>query len=302
MAWGARQWCRITKEATFGTFDASAIAGDIAWITLDADNAFSMVQTPEFGEIRSAHAGNRVLQAYTNTTTLAGTLRTPFYHSQAALLLGWATTLTSNELSSFTIDHFDSIRTWRHLGCKVRRLRIAGSARAESGKIPLIFDLVGKKTESAAPTLAEPATSVFPTALPYMFQESVGGLVVRDSGSAVRTAYQSFALDIANILSAEHEEDRYVDEIAYCGRDVMLDVDFKYRSAADRALMEAATALVVKLTLTKGANSVLFDLLTNATIRSLGRNIPLGNLARESMQVKGAFVGASGTDLSITIA
>ena len=186
---GARRWLRLTKEATYGTYDSG---GTTAWIRLDTDNAFTPQIMVGRNPIRDAGGGNRRVQVVSSTHTVTGKLSTLLYPAQASAILAWATTLTSNELSSYTADFYDSVRPpipWRQ-GRFARPLM-----RCPQGEGVLRAELKGSRSKPTRerPVALEPAYSSFPTTTPYVFKQSSTGFTV---GGSVRTKYNKFSCSI----------------------------------------------------------------------------------------------------------
>lgn len=304
LVWGARGWLRATKEATWGTFDGSATV--IHWIRLAGDSAFAMFPTPAPYIINSADSLNEPIQTEAQQIRVSGGLVTPLYHSQAADLLAWGMspiatgTPATYSLASYTLDHFDGVRTRRYLGCRVASIGIAAPA---SGPAMLTFSLVGWKPDSSDPTLAEPGIADFPTTTPYILQSTKGG--VKLGADAVRTGYRSLSLTIANILDSPFCEDVYVSDILYCGRTITLDTQLAYVSgtaSTDRAAYEGQTANAkAEALFTQGSNSIKFDMHTKARITNYASESPLGAAKFTSMTLTGFMDAAQTPDKSFTL-
>jgi hypothetical protein len=291
MGWGSRQWLRVTPEVTFGTYNTPGTGA--FWIRLSDDSAFTMEPTPKRWVVRSADGGNRPVLSGANRSSLEGDLKTLLYPVQAAQLLTMATTLTSFDLASYTLDHFDTVRTRRYLGIKAASLAIAAAAETQEGLATVALKLVGQKEDSADPTLAEPAITVFPAGNPYTLQELSGALTI---GASARTAFKSMTWSLTNKLEASFESGRYVNNVTYCGRDVTLDADMQYASATDRTSWETQAAQAVTAVFTKASPAKVLTLNMYAAnrINSLGRATPLGGVSRQTIQLMGQVDGTNG--------
>lgn len=304
--WGARQWLRITKEATWGTYDASATEGNIHWIRAAQDNFFTMQPAPVPYDIMSADALNEIIQTDSEQILVTGTLITPLYASQAQSLTDWATKLRSTgtpatySLDSFTVDHFDGIRTRRYLGTRVTTWNIAGSNSAPV--ILLSLGLQAWKPDTSNPTLAEPAESVFPTTLPFTFQKTAGTLKI---GSATaRTNYQSLTLQGQNTLDGQFCEDQYVAGLEYCGRRMSVQARAMYKSGeVDRLAFESQSAQAnCEVTFTRGSSTLKFDFAAKCRIIGHEVDAPMSAVKYVNLDIKSVRDASAGTSLTVTVA
>ena len=303
LTWGSRGWLRATKEATWGTFDGSATV--IHWIRLAGDSAFGMYPTPVPYLINSADSLNEPIQTDAQQIRVGGALVTPLYHSQATDLLAWGLTLQSSgtpavySLNSYTLDHYDGVRTRRYLGVRVASLGIMAPT---NGPGMLNFSLIGWKPDSSNPTLAEPAITDFPTALPYTLQGTLGSLKI--GNNTARTKYKSIDFSMANILDAPFCEDVYVSDILYCGRNVSLKAQLAYNStmgSTDRTAFEGQTAQTHALVVfTQGGNTITLDLHTKARLTEFALDSPLGAAKFVNMSLSGMMDSAQTPDKSFT--
>ncbi len=216
MPWGAQSWVRLTREATYGVFDAGAIAANIIWARLYSNNGCTIRAVPQRQVIRSADGGNRRRQVVSSRKVVAGNINTLFYPTQAAFWLAAAVTLTSNDLFSYTIDFWDTIAVHRFLGCKVHSLSLMGTAAGDF--IPVASTWMGSSQTTT--TLADPGPTVFPTENPYSHIESKGLLSI----GGVATKYSAMGVSIKNTLDGSFDEDQYITSCFYAGRDVDLTV------------------------------------------------------------------------------
>lgn len=295
MGWAAQAWLRATKEAVYGTFNASATSPDIAWFRLPSSNAFTMRAVPQRRIIRSADGGNRRRQQVAARKVVVGQLSTLFYPTQAAYLLGAALTLTSNDLASYTLDFFDSVQVHRFLGAKVANLRLPGTAEADY--IPATIQWVAQSKDTA--TLAQPADTVFPSEVPYEHTESKGLLSV----GGVQTKYSSLGVTIANTLAPCWDEDQWISSLYYAGRDVNLDFRVQYLAATLRTAFQSQSALTVSAGWARVAGlTTTFDLKTKNYIADLGDDLPLDGAGYQQVSIEAFYDQASTTDCAFTVA
>ena len=297
---GCNQRLRITLENTYGTFDSG---GTGIWIRLKQDEAFSMEVSPDFGVIRSADTYNRRVQSWVGGSSVAGGLQCSLYHAQAAALLAWATTLTVSgdgtpTLPSYTCDFFDGIEYHRYLGVQVQSLTVAAAPGNNAGEVTCAFSLIGQREGSAIDVddLPVPAFTSFPSANPYTFFESTFKV-----GSTI-THYNTLALTISNMLAPIRNATTYIDGLYWGGRDVNLATNLQHISSAQRDAWLARTAADVEWTLTKGGNSVKFDVHTTNYRDTCRTAKPLASVNRQDLSFSAFFTGgATLTDLTVTL-
>ncbi len=294
MAWGARQWLAIMPEATYGTYDSG---GTLVYIRLASDSAFTMIPKPMTHDIRDAGGGNRKVQRVTSRYGYSGTLTTPLYPTQANSLLAWASTITSNDTGSYSINHYDGVRTRRYLGAKVNKGTISCSSTDAEGVLTLSLELTAQTT-AADPTFTEPAFSVFPTVLPYTIQQSSTQFSI---AATARTKYNRFSCSIANILKPQFDELAYISSLPYCGRDVSFSTSFQYTASTDTAAHEAQTALDTTIAFVHGTNTLTLDFQSVGRLTTRARSMPLGDVSREDYTLDALYESAGGTDFSFGI-
>lgn len=290
-----QQWLRLTPETTFGVY---ASGNTPIWIRLEGDNAFKMSVIPQRQSRNSADAGNRRRSNISARYLVDGTLTTPFYPEQADALLSWAAELTSNQTSSMTADFFDSVRTRRYLGTKVKQYQLTSDS--SSDELIQQLQLWALKPDGTDPTLAQPADTVFPSSLPYLHTESAG--LVKKDGAAI-TRYSSFTFTINNTLARQHDELPQVSQIDYCGRLVDMTLRKQYVDSTYRTLYEAQTpvALEAKWLRASPSSSVLIDFASTCIISDLGDDLPLGGIGNSEVTFECHYTRTDSTDLTITV-
>ena len=295
MGWGARQWLRLTPEVTFGEYNSG---GTAVWVRLDTDNAFTPIITPGRGPIRDAAGGNRPVQMVSSTYSIAGNLSTLLYPTQASALLGWATTISGNDLGSYTADYYDGQRVRRFLGGKVDSLKLSCSATGGEGVLRAEFGLSFQTYAGSDPSLAEPAFSVFPTTIPYVLKQSSTGFTV---GGSVRTKYNKFEAMFKNRLQKTYDELAYPSNITYCGRDTSFSTSFQYTATTDQGNYESQTALTCAMIFTHPTNTLTLDFKASGYMSTRTRSMPLGDVSREDYTIESFFDSSATTDFSFTV-
>jgi hypothetical protein len=300
MGWGASQWVRFTKEQTFGVYDSGASSGDIWWARLHGNSAFTM--RPDVSKtrkiIRSADGGNRRRQVVNARTVYGGKLVTPFYPSQANWLLSWASTLTNNNLSSYTADFYDGVRTRRYLGNKVDQLALAGDDSSDYYTATL--DLTGQTTADSDPTLAQPDDSVFPTENPWKFTETRGLITL---GGTPITLYKAFSLTIKNMLRGKFNEYPYISSLYYTGRDIDYRINPEYLVPDWRSYFEAQTALTIQAGFNRvsPSHALTLDFKTNSYLADLPpEDLPLDDASYTELGFESFYDQGVGSDFSFT--
>ena len=298
MGWGAQQWLRATLESTYGVYNSGASSGNIWWIRLHTDNAFTMRSSLFRKTLRTADGGNRRGQVISTRTGYKGRLVTPFYPSQANFFLGWASTLSSNNLPSYTLDFWDGVRARRYLGCMVGGLDLKGDNEADyyTASCPL----TGQTTGSPDPTLTQPAESVFPTELPYCFVETAGLITL---ASSAITKYKNFNVGIKNILMPKFNEQPYITSLYYCGRDINFDMDAEYLVSTWRSDFEAQTPLTLQAEWSRSSpsHSCTLNFETNSYLADLPpEDLPLGDASYTHLGFECNYDGNNTTDFAFS--
>jgi hypothetical protein len=294
-------WVAFYPETTFGVWNVAATP---TWIPITDGNQFKYELTPGRQVYRSADARNRPSFEVSSRKMLSGTLTTKLFsdgtspNTFADSILDLTTTLTSDDIKSFSIQYQDSRRTRRWLGNKIRRLAATEDSTTEEGAVRLSLDLIGQKPDTVDPTFTEPARTVFPKN-PYKHIETKGGLILATAGTTPRAKYKNLNWSIANDLVAEFDEDQYVSDITYNGRMISAGFAIRFTSATDRANFESQAAHAFSVVYTKAApaHTLSLDFKDLVYISGLDKDLPLNANAYETISLEG-FVGSTGADFS----
>lgn len=294
MGWGALQWLRATKESTYGTYDSGADPADIAWFRLAGANAFGMRVAPQRRTIRSADGGNRRRQQVAARKVVTGRLNTLFYPSQAEFVLNAALGLAANDLPSYTLDYFDSVQVHRFLGAKVGSLALAGSADADN--LTAGIDWTAQKRDTT--TLAQPMDTVFPTEVPYEHVESKGLLSI----GGVTTKYSQLNVTITNVLAPTWDEDVWITNLYYAGRNVDLTTRLQYVAATMRTAFEAQTSFAVSAAWLRAAGlKTTLDLKGLNFPAGLDDDLPLDGATYQTLRLESYYDQSATTDCSYAV-
>jgi hypothetical protein len=304
----AFQAVRATKEVTAGTYQTSPPGSDVAQIRLTGDNAFPGRKEPLPYVLRDVSGSNRPVQTGAPQFSTKGSLTTPFYFSQANVLLPWACTLSGSppDLPSMTFDHkyqmadgSGTLVYQRMLGCKCRTFRL-GATSTPQGSVAMQsydFDFFNTATITSS-DFGAIALSAYPTDQPVTFQLSAGGL---ELNTAARTLYSEVSLAVTNLLDPLYDESATPTRIWWGGRDIVLTVKFRLVSQADRAAWNALTALGCSLVFTDGVTTVTFDLQGAVRITDVKDDLPMGGAPYQMLTCGGYLDTTVGTDLTVTV-
>lgn len=294
MGWGALQWLRATKESSYGEYDGGADPGDVHWFRLVGANAFGMRAVPQRQVIRSADGGNRRRQVVASRKVVSGRLNTLFYPSQAGFLLSAALDLTAYDLASYTLDYFDTVQVQRFAGCKVGGLELQGTA--EQDYLTAGIDWVGCSRSTT--TLPAPADTVFPSENPYIHVESKGLLSI----GGAQTKYSRLSVSIKNVLAPTWDEDQWITNLYYAGRDVDLSTRVQYLAPTLRAAYEAQTPLAVSASWKRvGGLQTTLNLQDLARPDGLEDDLPLDNAAYQTLTLQAFYSQTNSTDCSYAV-
>lgn len=306
----AREFLRLTKEQTYGTFDAAAASSDIVQIDLTGDNAFTMRPRPRMWSIRSA-AGNSVRRLTgSSQMEVGGRLTTLLFPSQQSLLLPWGCSPsgTPNDLFSVTADHGvlledgTTIKRRRYLGTKVRTIEVGAEAGTADGNLVRVtYELVAQQPASPDPdatAFPAPQLTDYPTDAPYVFQHASGGFKV----ASTRSEYDRISIRITNNLHVPFHGGQYITRCRYKGRDVNFTFHNLYLAVTDRVAYEAITAQDAEVLFTNGAHTAKFDFNTkNYFVDGIEDDLPLSSGYYQSLSLQAYLDAAAGSDFALTL-
>jgi hypothetical protein len=299
--WPAQRWLKLTKESTWGIFDASALAADILWIRL-MDNAFNLKGDPRRWMIRSADGGNLKTQTGTRKRLYQGSLRTALYPTQAIRLLAWAFPTGSGSaiaLPSFTADYQCGYEVERNLGCRIGKMTVRSDDESDNAMLTL-DQIVAKDQTRGTVTLSEPASSVFPTEAPYHHGELTGQVSV---GGSTLTGIRDFMIEVTNILYHRFHESSRIDRLNWRGRDTACTLTLADPTGTNRTRYEdqVAIAASVGYSRTSPAHVATFNLQANDYISSHQETGNFGEDLYEAITLDSLKDPSSGVDVSLVV-
>lgn len=294
MPWAGQTWLEMFQESSYGVFSG---AGATAFPRSYGGNSFTMRPVPARQVIRTADAGNRRIQVVANFTAFAGTLKTLLYPTQAAYWMTAATTLTSNDLHSYSIQYWDSIRPQRYLGAKVKAMRIGSVANTDY--LTLELDWIAQSLDASFVSFTQPAQSSYPPELPYCHTNSKGNILL---GGSAYTLYKDFNVTVNNVLQGTRDEATTISALYYCGRDFDFTTTQEYTDTTHRVAYEAQTPLTWVI----GWNiptphSVTFTCEASGYISAIADDLPLDNAAYAALTNEIYFDKAAATDFTVTV-
>jgi len=297
----AREVLRWTPETTWGTFDALATP---IIIQLDQSNQFTMRKKPVEWMIRSAGGYNRRVQKGSAKYLLQGALNMLVFDTQLATMAPALFASTSNTLGSATIDHFavmeDSGSTkWygRYLGVMCPQVGVA--AKESDQLMRLTLQMQAKTFATITDSdLPEPDATDYPYTNPYVF-EHAGAFTLATS----RSEFEDFSLTIKNMIDFRFMRSSTPQRAKYVGRDVDFAIRFPWIVTADRAAMEAQTALAASVTFTNGSNSVEFEFNSNNYVADVTDDLSQDKVFMQGISGQCFFDPNAGTpdDLTVTV-
>jgi hypothetical protein len=294
--WGAGAYGILTPEVTFGTYNSG---GTPLYPRLVSDTALLAQSDPQRRLIMSADGGNRPVQVVAGRNLLTAKLHTALYPTQAQAYLDWACNISGGDLPSYTLDLFDTVDKTRNVGMKVKQLTLQCGKDQDEGIVWADLDLVGQQVLGTPPTLSAPAFASYPAENPYIHQESAGAFTLGSS----RASWAGFKVTVTNILVVDNEEFAYASAITYCGRTIAIGADFKYLAAADRTAYEAQTAQACSIEFTKAspAHTLTLGFQGQGRVSKRTRTLPLGGIARQSIDYDGFYDNTNASDFIYTV-
>lgn len=302
----ARHYIRLTKEATFKTFNASPGANEQIILQVPSGNASTIRNQPLMWTERSAGASNRKVMTGSRTNALAGKLTQKLFPSQAAFWMPQIFTLagTPLDLASFTMDEVLVMSTGtkkyhRTLGCKVDTAMLKANNTPGGMVWSMDLDIVGSTPATITVSdFAEPAITDYPTDNPYVFQDCAGNLTV---GSSF-TNFESLTLSVKNILPKDQfDEYQYLQRIPWCGRDIEFDLKVLYKGTTLRTDLEGIAAIAVSCVLDDGTVATTLDMEATNYITDVADDMPFESSYKQAVKITNLLDTTAGTDITVTV-
>lgn len=305
MPWAGQTWGQIIQETTYGAYNS---AGATCYPRFTGGNAFTPRRVPQRQVIRSADAGNRMIQVVANRRVFTGTMQTLLYPTQAAY---WATMLTLGTDSngyitppSYSFQYWDSIQAWRLLGGKAKTITITSSA--EQDYVSMSVEWVFQDRDNTFTTYAQPAESVYPVESPYQHHETSSNCTI---GGTAFTNYKTLSLTFANVLQGPWNELQTISYLYYCGRDMKFSFGPEYLATAAnpsgttfRTDYEQQTplAFVLEWIRASPSHSLTIQCESSAYMSNIQDDLPLDGPGYQAIDVDVFFDKTAATDFAIT--
>jgi hypothetical protein len=297
----AREFLRLTPEATWGTFDATSTSAIL--VDIDQSNNYTVRPQPIKYNIRTAGIGNRRLQTGSNKTAVGGNLDMLVHGSQGAVLAPWVYSSDNATIGSMTIDHCIQMEDGgstkiysRDLGVMVQQAQFTASEQDQLLRLQL--QLVGKNRSNSitATDFPEPAPSDYATDALYVFEHASGGLTVASS----RMDFETFQLTIKNMLDVRFFVGATAQKIKYCGRDVDWTSRLSYSSNTPRLDLEGVTGVSGAITFTNGSHHLIFNMESKNFFAQVEDDLALDKVFLQTITMESYVDPSPGTDLSFT--
>lgn len=303
----ARQAVRITKEATYGTYNGSALTADKAIIELSSDSPITMMMKPRIFEVRNAAYDGRKVRQGSKQAEASGKLTTYLYPGQCDLILRLATAISGSGcrfLPSFTIDYLYLLEDGsctpayeRFLGCVIGQADINSNNNGQGVLVTADLDIMAqKRVTTTSSDFSQPLAADYPANNPFLFQDTAGTLVI---GSGF-TNYSALNLSIKNALQARFDEFQYAWRVAWRSRDISLTVNALQKTNAIRDAYEAQTPLSVEWHYNNGGDDLKIELNDNNFVRQFSMTRPLQGDFEQSFTIENNIDPATGTDMTFT--
>jgi hypothetical protein len=305
------QHVRLTREVTYGTFQADAPATDTIEVFLPQNNANTVRAVPQFSTLRDSGLGNRMVSKEPGRMDVMGSINTVMFPSQALFLLNLAANLTGSapcyKLPSFTLDHaiFDDAGACtgdygRYPGCRFGGFTLTCDDSAEGSKLMVKADVIGtRRIAIDVDDYPTPEGSAYPDEPYYQLYHTDTRLTI----GTVRTDYKSLTIDIKNMLKGFGGESRYNKRVEWFGRDVSLTAKLLRTGNADRLDYENGVKKAVSVEFVLGAHSMKVDLQGKCVIDPVEDDFPLDDFFTHTLSL-GALVDPAPTvptDMTITV-
>lgn len=298
------QFARLTAEATFNTYNSM---GATTLLFLTENNDQTVRPMPDMYKIRDAGVANRLVRQNTGFTPITGNIQTYLFPSQAAAILGYASTLSGSpcyNLGSFTLDHVLFVDAClgiyrRYTGCKIAKLSLKGDSSAQGQVINANFDIIASTPRTITISdFATPAYGSYPSDDPYLFLQSAGNFTI----GTLRADYTNFNVDITNMVKAFRGETIYASRVNFFGRDVTFGANLLLKNNTDRADYEVGTAVAASLLLDNGVDTLTLQFGNITKFETVGDAIPLDDYYMQQVNLVTLMDAAQSppTDFSFT--
>ena len=309
------RYARLTKEATWGTYDAT---GNILYPVLVGDDGLNMVRSPGQNILETNIGHGRPYYVNGGVNEISGTLNTivaapdistgsPAPVADVTDLLGWGSDISGNDLDSYTIDIAGGVRTgganpvkrWR--GVKVASMTLTSGADAGAQRLAASYSLVGKDMTDVGSfdeddTLYTPATG-------WLHHQGTATLGAAGS-EATDVTVRDFSLTFTNNLDVGLGTGEYAQWCTYTGRQVTGSMTLQFVDEVYTDALYDISSIGVQMVYTAGVYVLTLNLHDNVKVTDCAINNSLGSVTTASVSFISLLREADpfDTDVTITVA
>lgn len=299
---GPYQWLHFSSETAWGTPDETP--AEEFWVPLRTGDAFRPTRNPNpvTIEVASQYIDKR-WQRFSVRHSFAASLRVPLWPSLATYLIPMActpvTVSSRQQMSSWTIRHFDGISTREFIGCRCSQMDLESSDDGDtvtSGTWNFVIkDETASPTALTAPTIA----SDFPTTRPYVHSDSASLITL---GGVTMVGYRNAYITVKNTLDARFYEGTRILAANLIRRDVDWRITRLKEAETIRTAYEGQSALADgQMKWALGGLSVTLDLKDANYVDSYDVNRDFTTDQTETFMLAGILDGVAGVSLAATV-
>jgi hypothetical protein len=314
----------LVQESAYKTPVGSPVLGtSMIYPRLSDSNAFTMRAKPN--QVRVPRGGGQATNAYVVSakTDLEGTLKIVLCYSQAAFLLGWATTPINagqtlpyvtteppGDLASMAIYHAilrsdSTLKRRVYLGSKVVSWTLENSADSPLLMLTLNIrastpqgNIHDSSTDPNSTVFPAPADTAFPTDA-VLFTHLAGGVTL--SGSA-RTQFDSLRLSATHATDPKTFESVYVNVHRFWGRETTLAMTNYYKPTPDdRSTYEAVTVGSNTIVWTGASHTITATMNAQNVFTTVDDDLGIDKCFMQSAEMLNNWDASAGGDISFAV-
>lgn len=318
----SREYLQITQESSYGTTATPTVGTNSFYARLHEDDTFTAQDNPV--QLDIPYGGGRATPADMVSDQYACTFAFKSYlypGAYSATLLNWATGVINSprdfpwattdaglvmppgDLASLSFAHSYYVPdgTYKQLiftGAKCLTWNVAASRQDPR----FLFTCTGQAIKGNATTNTAPTETQYPLG-PYLFSHTGGNLQLINTGSSMRTQYDSVSISGSNVMDPNWFESQYVQLIRFCGRTTTLDLNLYLKpSPDDLGFLQSKTALKSSLVINNGTNSLTFNFNSKNYLKAVTRNLAVGRVYKTRVRAQNYWDPVAGTDFTFTAA
>jgi hypothetical protein len=330
----SREYAWLVQESSYGTPIASPTTGTTAFYPrLHDSDGYTGQMNPVLLDIPYGGGFNTPACQVSDQYTTPFNFRTYLYAGNySKFLMGWCLTpidatrvspwtttdptgiMPPGDLASISIYHaiMRSDGTYdlrRYGGAKVATWRLTCSRAAPIFLLNItgfaVRDDLNAAGVQAYPTATEfpPPTETSYPCNPYMFSHTAGNLLLIDTGSVVRTQYDSVDIGSTNIMDAKYFETQYMQFYRFLGRTTTMNTLLHLKPTPDDLFfLQHKVQLTSKLVMNNGTNSLTFDMHTVNYLKTVARQLTINQVYKRNVSVQNFWDPLVPGDITLTAA